>query len=69
MERLARAQKELRLIEEFEREQAQSIAKIRDEEERREQEVRFIQNAIQPLLQEKDKTKFLIESIAPHLLY
>jgi molybdopterin-guanine dinucleotide biosynthesis protein len=46
MERLAKVQRELKLIEGFEREQAQAIAKIRDDEERREEEVRFIQNAI-----------------------
>ena len=46
MERLAKVQRELQLIEAYEKEQAQAIAKIRDDEVRRENEVRFIQNAI-----------------------
>lgn len=69
LERLQKVQQELKLIEEFEKEQAQSIGKIKDDQQKREQEISFIENALAPLQQEKEKTRMLIESIAPHLLY
>ena len=49
LERLQKVQQEFKLIEEFEKEQANSIGKIRDEEQKKDQEIRFIERALAPL--------------------
>ena len=42
---------------------------IKAKEKQCEENSKFINNVLQPLMQEKEKTKFLIKSLAPHLMH
>ena len=47
--RLRKVQKELQLIEEFERQELEAVEHLKEEEQKMDEEARFIQNALQPL--------------------
>ena len=63
LERLAKVQKELGLIRDFREREQKKVETLREDMDKKDQEIKFIEDSLQPLTREKDKITFMVSTM------